>query len=72
MIAYNDEKGITGKSSEVFTGETWDGNGEDYISQDDVNDISCDDVIRCVASLDIKTKQSGWNSKDENFEIVVD
>jgi len=71
LIAYNDLSGVTGKQDSVFQSEPWNGDTKDYVTEDDLPDISCDgDIIRCVASVDISTKQTGWGSQAEDAASV--
>jgi len=72
-ISYNDQKGLTGEQDLVFTTETWNGNTQNYVEQGDLPSISCPgDTTRCIASIDISTKQSGWGMRSEDsFKIEV-
>ena len=74
IIAYNDLTGVAGKQDFVFQSELWNGDAEDYVSEDDLPSISCPgDTIRCIASVDISTRQTDWGSqKDDSASVEVD
>lgn len=75
IAAYNENKGITGKSRSLGN-EIWNGDESTYISDSELEDDigSCPgDSIRCVASIDIETDQSGWlNSHSSSYTIKVE
>jgi len=72
--AFKQGTGVTGTDENMFTSETWNGNSADYTGQSDVPLNSCPgDSIRCIASLDLKTKQTGWgDNPGDSYEIIID
>ena len=75
IAAYNENKGITGKSLSLGN-ERWKRGKSTYVSDSDLENAigSCSgESIRCVASIDIETDQSGWlNSYSSSYTVTVD
>jgi hypothetical protein len=73
LIAYNNETdSIEGATGPLFKTETWENSKTDYIDQSDLPNINCQgNTIRCLKSLDLSTKQSGWPPKTSSYNIEV-
>lgn len=77
IVAYHEEEGIKGGTIELGN-EIWNGQAN-YITQNSIeNKIESEggcpgDTIRCVASIDIRTRQTGWGTQPQtSYEIKIE
>ena len=78
VVAYHETHGVKGGTI-GFGNETWNGNRATYVTmssiEDEIRDVGgCPgDTVRCVASIDIRTAQSGWGTEPlDSYEISLD
>jgi len=75
VVAYHETHGIKGGAI-GFGNETWDGERSTYVQRSDLEEEiesqgGCPgDTVRCVASIDIRTAESGWGGEPlDSYEV---
>jgi hypothetical protein len=74
LIAFKEGSGVQASTKNLLQTELWENNNQDYIDRSDLPNINCQgNKIRCLKSLDVSTKQSGWGtSKNKSYKIEID
>lgn len=78
VVAYNEDEGIKGGTVE-FGSEIWNGQQDSYVTESSIEQEiegqgGCPgETIRCVASVDLRTVQSGWGIDSSNsYEVNIE
>lgn len=66
IVAYNEDDGIVGSTQGFLGSELLDGIGTSYV---DAPSIDCPgDQYRCIATVDVQPKESGWTSPGDSYQ----
>lgn len=72
-VAYNElSSEVAGTSANFLGAEIWEGAELEYIDLNDIPNINCPEAsIRCIASLDVRTKNGDWNESEQSYSIEI-